>query len=145
MNKKLIVEPLRERLYYANDSFLTYIDSRVLILYSEDLPENWDYKPKFINTHKYFVLESGDLIPCNELYNVVLYNKTKFELDENIRMYTYSCILKGLMEEFENEPINNTEVLINNTIIQMEEIGLTNVLKYKDEIRNAFEKLREKL
>lgn len=48
------------------------------------------------------------------------------------------------MEEFENEPIN-TEALINNTIMKMEEIGLTNVLKYKDEIRNAFEKLREKL
>ena len=75
---------------------------------------------------------------------MLTYNKTKFELNENIRMYTYSCVLKGLMEEFENEPIN-TEALINNTIMKMEEIGLTNVLKYKDEIRNAFEKLREKL
>lgn len=144
MNKKIIIEPLRDRLYYAKDSFLTYIDSRILILYSENIPDNLSCKPKFIDTHKYFVLESGDLIPCDELYNDVLYNKTKFDLNKDIRTYTFCCIYKGLMEEFEDESIK-TEILIKKAVTQMEEVGLTNANKYKDEIANTFEELRKRL
>lgn len=40
MNERILLEPLRERLYYACDAFVTYIDSRVLIFDSNELPQN---------------------------------------------------------------------------------------------------------
>lgn len=58
MEEKILVEPLRDRLYYACDSCLTYINSRTLIINSEDIPLGMESKPEFINTHKYFILES---------------------------------------------------------------------------------------
>lgn len=48
MNKRIIVEQLRDRLYYASDSFVTYTDSRVL-MYNSDKTINDEEK-----TNKFF-------------------------------------------------------------------------------------------
>lgn len=66
--ERIIVEQLRDRLYYATDTIVTYIDSRVLICNSNEFPQSLEDKAEFITTSKYYILESGDLCPCNDLY-----------------------------------------------------------------------------
>ena len=54
MEEKILVEPLRDRLYYACDSCLTYINSRTLIINSEDIPLGMESKPELINTQVFY-------------------------------------------------------------------------------------------
>ena len=111
MEEKILVEPLRDRLYYACDSCLTYIDSRTLIINSEDIPLGMESKPEFINTHKYFILESGDLVPCNDLYN----------------------------EDYGNDKESvNEEFIITKAVCYMDEIVLHNAARYTNEIKNVY-------
>ncbi len=42
--ERIIVEQLRDRLYYATDTIVTYIDSRVLICNSNEFPKVWKTK-----------------------------------------------------------------------------------------------------
>lgn len=141
MEEKILVEPLRDRLYYACDSCLTYIDSRTLIINSEDIPLGMESKPEFINTHKYFILESGDLVPCNDLYNEEcrLFNAIRFEHDEEIRKYAMECVVRGLFEDYGNDKESvNEEFIITKAVCYMDEIGLHNAARYTNEIKNVY-------
>lgn len=42
--ERIIVEQLRDRLYYATDTIVTYIDSRVLISIQMSSPKVWKTK-----------------------------------------------------------------------------------------------------
>lgn len=64
--ERIIVEQLRDRLYYTTDTIVTYIDSRELICNSNEFPQSPEDKAEFITTSKYYILESGDLCPCND-------------------------------------------------------------------------------
>lgn len=54
--ERIIVEQLRDRLYYATDTIVTYIDSRVLICNSNEFPQSLEDKAEFITTSKYYIL-----------------------------------------------------------------------------------------
>lgn len=89
--ERIIVEQLRDRLYYATDTIVTYIDSRVLICNSNEFPQSLEDKAEFITTSKYYILESGDLCPCNDLYykeDIRLFSRISFERKEEIRKFT---------------------------------------------------------
>ncbi len=145
MNERMLLEPLRERLYYACDAFVTYIDSRVLIFDSNELPQNLEDKAEFITTRKYYILESGDLCLCNDLYfkeDIRLFNRIRFEQNEEIRNFAFRCLYNGLMEELENEDEkSNIELLTKKSVDYLLEIGLYNIDKYKNEISEAYKKI----
>ena len=99
--ERIIVEQLRDRLYYATDTIVTYIDSRVLICNSNEFPQSLEDKAKFITTSKYYILESGDLCPCNDLYykeDIRLLSRISFERKEGIRKFTNNRARKPIPE-----------------------------------------------
>ena len=113
--ERIIVEQLRDRLYYATDTIVTYIDSRVLICNSNEFPQSLEDKAEFITTSKYYILESGDLCPCNDLYykeDIRLFSRISFERKEEIR--------------------------------NLDEIGLTPAEKFKAEISDTLQRMIEK-
>lgn len=142
MNEKILVEPLRDRLYYASETCLTYIDSRVLVFYSGDLPSGMESRPEFISPHKYFILESGDLVPCNDLYDEEcrLFSAVRFEHDEEIRKYAFECVIGGLIEDYYNDTETaDEEFIVKMTVRYMDEIGIHSADRFNDEIRTVYQ------
>ena len=127
--ERIIVEQLRDRLYYATDTIVTYIDSRVLICNSNEFPQSLEDKAEFITTSKYYILESGDLCPCNDLYykeDIRLFSRISFERKEEIRKFTFECVYYGLMDELEDEgKKKDLGFLLDRAIDYLDEIGLT--------------------
>ncbi len=146
--ERIIVEQLRDRLYYATDTIVTYIDSRVLICNSNEFPQSLEDKVEFITTSKYYILESGDLCPCNDLYykeDIRLFSRISFERKEEIRKFTFECVYYGLMDELEDEgKKKDLGFLLNRAIDYLDEIGLTPAEKFKAEISDTLQRMIEK-
>ena len=130
--ERIIVEQLRDRLYYATDTIVTYIDSRVLICNSNEFPQSLEDKAEFITTSKYYILESGDLCPCNDLYykeDIRLFSRISFERKEEIRKFTFECVYYGLMDELEDEgKKKDLGFLLNRAIDYLDEIGANTLI-----------------
>ena len=140
--ERIIVEQLRDRLYYATDTIVTYIDSRVLICNSNEFPQSQEDKAE------YYILESGDLCPCNDLYyieDIRLFSRISFERKEEIRKFTFECVYYGLMDELEDEgKKKDLGFLLNRAIDYLDEIGLTLAEKFKAEISDTLQRMIEK-
>ena len=83
--------------------FLT--DFFILSAEKQPIKSSWR-KIEWLPTSKYYILESGDLCPCNDLYNkedIRLFSRISFERKEEIRRFTFECVYYGLMDELEDE------------------------------------------
>ena len=105
-------------------------------------------RDRFITTSKYYILESGDLCPCNDLYykeDIRLFSRISFERKEEIRKFTFECVYYGLMDELEDEgKKKDLGFLLNRAIDYLDEIGLTPAEKFKAEISDTLQRMIEK-
>lgn len=74
--------------------------------------------------------------------DIRLFNRIRFEQNEEIRNFAFRCLYNGLMEELENEDEkSNIELLTKKSVDYLLEIGLYNIDKYKNEISEAYKKI----
>lgn len=101
-----------------------------------------------MTTSKYYILESGGLCPCNDLYykeDIRLFSRISFERKEEIRRFTFECVYYGLMDELEDEgKKKDLGFLLNRAIDYLDEIGLTPAEKLKAEISDTLQRMIEK-
>ena len=145
MEQRIIVEPFKERMFCAGEDYFCAIDSRALLFYSQNLPESQYSKAKFIPTQKYFILESGDMVPYEELIEegAKVFTKHRFLRNPKIRKAAFESSY-FLSTEIGDEGENDVETLVQRCLDLWEDIGLDEIADFEEEIREVFEQMHNK-
>ena len=139
MDKKILIEPLRERLYIISGDFVTFADSRALIVFNDDLPYDATDRQHSIETLKYFVIENGDMMPYKEDDSqnlIVLFTKSEFEYDHTKREHVLKALYNYIAWFYDME--NDLDSSIQSTLSILKEMGFYNVSTYESDFIRIF-------
>ena len=139
MDKKILIEPLRERLYIISGDFVTFADSRALIVFTDDLPFDATDRLHSIETLKYFVIENGDMMPYKEddsQNRIVLFTKSEFEYDLTKREHVVKALYNYISWFYDME--NDLDSSIQSTLSILKEMGFYNVSTYESDFIRIF-------
>lgn len=135
MEKKYLIEPLRERCYYiCNDEFIYYFDSRMLVIDPSgmDLNDEDDcYEPIVYN-----VIEGGTLIRQENFYHDSgneTFSSFDFSNDKDIREKVLKAAFFGAVSEdcSKDKPVS---YWIAKVCHELRRIGLQDALNFKNEL-----------
>ena len=137
MDVKILVEPLRERLFIlTEEGSLTYADSRAIIVCPDDLPFHQLRKPHLIYTQNYLILEHGELLPYEEKRKKgIAFTKSEFEHNPDQRERTLRILYNYVSEYYDPEDL---ETLVTEIQDMMKEMAYYDITKYEKEITKVF-------
>ena len=138
MENKILIEPLRERVFLlTSDGYLTFADSRAIMVSTDDLYSCSSKKPHIINTRKFLVLEHGDMLPFDkEDSRVMSFTKSEFEQNTRQREQVLKILYDYISDFY--DPEEDFEMLVNEVQELLKEMGYYNIGEYNNDIVRIF-------
>lgn len=145
METKIIIEPLSERLFMRSaDGYLTFADSRALIVFADDLPVYPSDRPELITTQKYLVLENGDMLPYDvEDIQGVSFTKSELKYIPRKRKQVLKMLYDFISEYHALD--EDIEYLADQIYDIMKEMGFYNFNEYHEDVIKMFTSLQIEL